>query len=184
VRRFSHHLPNLIGCAFKGRMTQPKIKPCAFRGDAMNRKYFYNTVMWQLSLSCVICLMALDPSQLNQALANELPSTRLEVPSFFYTTKAIKGYFDQQGVPAEVEEIHGKYEQYCFIKAFPYSGIDTTDLYCCVNRNGRWTVFLKAYLFRTPPGSKVEFKTDGDFMDVVCKGVVVLNPTSRIRAKI
>jgi len=101
------------------------------------------------------------------------PNVPLNVPGFCRSTNDIRAYFDQQGVPVELKEAKGKSESYCFVLAYPYSGIDTTDLYCFVQRGEGWVMFLKAALWKTPHGS-VEFKSDGDFMNVVCNGAVVL----------
>jgi hypothetical protein len=107
-------------------------------------------------------------------MPTELPPSTLQGSQYFHAVKDIKAYFDQQGVPVEVRELSGKAESYCFVMAHPYSGIDTTDLYCFVKRGERWGMFLKAFLWKTPFKEDVSFRLDADFVDVICKGDIVL----------
>ena len=102
------------------------------------------------------------------------PPLSLQVPRFFKTNEDIKAYFDKNGIPVEVKEIQAKKEKYYFVLAYPYSGIDTTDLYCFVKGDAGWGMFLKAFLWKTPFKEDVKFKLDGDFVDVLCKSIVVL----------
>jgi hypothetical protein len=122
----------------------------------------------------VLLAVGMDCHSQSIATPKGLPWYTLNVPKFFPTVQAIKLYFDQQGVPAELAQVKGTSHTYCFVTAHPYSGIDTTDLYCFVKRDEKWEEFLKAYLFRTPFQQDVQFKTDGDFVDVLCKGIVSL----------
>ena len=114
-------------------------------------------------------------------MAAELPSGPIDVPRFLPDTKAIKNYFDQRGVPVDVNEVLGKQQHYCFVKAYPYSGVDTTDLYCFVKRSDRWVLCLQAFLWKTPRKEDVQFAVRDEFVDVVSKGRVVLklNPATQ-----
>lgn len=118
-----------------------------------------------------VCYALANTNIMSKDLPN--PNVPLNVPGFCRSTNDIKAYFDQQGVPVELKEAKGKYETYCFVLAYPYSGIDTTDLYCFVQRGEGWLMFLKAALWKTRHGT-VEFKSDGDFMNIVRDGAVVL----------
>ena len=122
----------------------------------------------------VLLSLGINGHSQTNTMSKELPSSALQVPQYFRAVKDVKAYFDQQGVPIELKEVSGKTETYCFITAHPYSGVDTTDLYCFVKRGERWGIFLKAFLWKTPFKEDVEFKLDGDFVDVICRATVVL----------
>ena len=111
---------------------------------------------------------------LTNQMQKELPSFPLKVPELFHTVKEIGNYFDRQGVPSDVKELQGKVEAFRFVKAYPYSGSDTTDLYCFIKEGDAWVMFLKTFLWDTPHGSIVEFSVNGDFVDVIQGGQVVL----------
>ena len=125
-------------------------------------------------LLCILLVSGISGQSQTNTMSKELPSSAVQVPQYFRAVKDIKAYFDQQGVPTELNELQNGAETYCFITAHPYSGVDTTDLYCFVKRGERWGLFLKAFLWKTPFKENVEFKTDGDFIDIICKGIVVL----------
>ena len=127
-----------------------------------------------VGLLVVLCASwnACSPSK---AMAKDLPDPNvpLNVPGFCRSTNDIKMYFDQHGVPVEIRGAKGKTESYCFVLASPYSGMDTTDLYCYVKAGEGWLIFLQATLWKTGPAS-VDFKADGDFMNVLRNDSVVL----------
>lgn len=64
--------------------------------------------------------------------------------------------------------------QFAWLKLTWLGGVDTTDLYCFVKHAERWTMFLNAFLWKTPRKQDIEFKISGEFIDVICKGAVVL----------
>lgn len=107
-----------------------------------------------------------------QDLANSPPPVPANHP--LVTDKDIKDYFDKQSIPSTLEKIETEHEIYIFVKAHPYSGLDITDLYCFVKRHDRWAMFLRASLWKTPFDKDIAFKEDGSFIDVSCKGAVVL----------
>jgi hypothetical protein len=110
-----------------------------------------------------------------EARSQDLPKNleKSGVPRFCKSTNEISGYFKEKGVPVEIKEIQGKNENFCFVLAYPYSGVDTADLYCYVKSGEGWGLFLTATLSNSGPNS-IEIKPEGDFMDVICRGVVVL----------
>ncbi|HXC99904.1 MAG TPA: hypothetical protein VN048_11220 [Verrucomicrobiae bacterium] len=110
-----------------------------------------------------------------EAMSEDLPKNpgKSGVPQFCKSTNEISAFFKEKGVPVEVKEIQGKNENFCFVLAYPYSGVDTTDLYCYVKAGEGWGLFLTAALWKSGPNS-IEIKPEGDFMDVTCRGVVVL----------
>lgn len=68
-----------------------------------------------------------------------------------------------------------------FILAYPYSGVNTKDLYCFDNASDNlWLLYLKAYLSEEPPHRggpsrlSVDFTVDGDYIDIVHNGDVEL----------
>jgi hypothetical protein len=123
----------------------------------------------------ISAIFLISPTGYSQTVTSKaLASGAIEVPRYLHTTNEIGAYFDQHHVPAELSEVRGKNENYCFVLAHPYSGVDTTDLYCFVKAGDGWGMLLKTYLWKTPFRKDVEFKADGDFVDVICKGVVVL----------
>jgi hypothetical protein len=138
----------------------------------MHYKYIPKSVGMLAFVLCVLLVAdGIGHSQTNTASKGP-PAYALEVPGYFPAVNAIKGYFDQQGVTVKIKELSGRTDAFCFVRAYPYSGVDTTDLYCFVKRDGEWLMFLKAFLWRA--SIDVEFKVDGDFVDVICRGVVVL----------
>ena len=83
-------------------------------------------------------------------------------------------FFDKNDIPSDGKLIESKTKKYYFILAKPYSGVDTTDLYCYVRRGDRWVLFLNAFLWKTPFKEDIDFKVEGDFVNVICKGVTIL----------
>jgi hypothetical protein len=108
-------------------------------------------------------------------MAKDLPNPAepFDVPRFFTSTNAIKTHFETNGVPTELKQTQSKSETYCFVLACPYSGVDSIDLYCFVRSGEGWAMFLKAYLWKTRPGT-VELKPNGNFVDVLRDDEVIL----------
>jgi hypothetical protein len=93
---------------------------------------------------------------------------------FFSSTNAIDTYFETNDMPALIIPVQTKSEQFCFAWASPFSGIDTTILYCYVGRDNRWVLYLEATLRRTPYNADLEFKANGDYVDVIREGDLLL----------
>ena len=98
----------------------------------------------------------------------------VEGQQIFRTIGDIKQFFSVEKYAAEFKQVEGKADSYFFVLASPYD-IVATDVYCFVKRHSNWHMFIKAHLFDTPGfDEKVKFQVDGDFVDVVCKGVVII----------
>jgi hypothetical protein len=95
------------------------------------------------------------------------------VPGFFASTNAIDTYFAERHVPREAKQAQNGPEIYYFVLAYPYSGTDTTELYCFVRGGEGWTLFLQASLWQTPPKT-VELEVSGEFIDVLRSGDVTI----------
>lgn len=110
---------------------------------------------------------------LNTTLSKDLPdpAKRLDVPRSFLSTNQIQKFFKDRNIPTELKQVQGKRLLYCFASASPYSGVNTTELFCFVKDDAGWALILTATLWKS---GSLEFKQNGDFMDVVSFGVVVL----------
>ena len=141
----------------------------------MHCEYIPNSLRWLILILCMPIIYGVNTySQTNIMLTGVTSSSALEGSQYFNASRDIKAYFSQQGIPAELKELLGRTESYCFVTAHPYSGLDTTDLYCFVKQGERWRMFLKAFLWKTHRKEDVEFRVHGDLVEVVRKGVVVL----------
>jgi hypothetical protein len=123
----------------------------------------------------VVAVSQVGHSQTNSAPTGaHPPSFSLEVPYYFHDTKDIETYFDRHGHSARVKEIQGKAKTYVFVMDQPYSGVDTTDLYCFTKRGDNFQMFSKTFLWKTINENDVEFKTEGSFVNVIVRKMVVL----------
>ena len=100
------------------------------------------------------------------------------VRPFYKSIKDIDLFFTGKKIPIETKEVSNNSTDFYFVTAHPYSGIDTTDLYCFVRRGNGWAMFIKAFLWETPFAKDIKFKPDGEFINVICKDrlILKLNP--------
>jgi hypothetical protein len=135
---------------------------------------FLRVFLVVIALTYLVECLAENPNVAPSESTSGLPPLhKMMLPSFFSSVQEIKGFLKKERVPADIKEVAGKSDRFCFICAYPYSGEDTTDLYCFVWRGEGWLKFLSAGIWSAPPGT-LEFVVDGDFVDVKSKGVVVL----------
>jgi hypothetical protein len=125
---------------------------------------------WKLVVAyCLICscwaLYGAMPKELRNTGEPFNPS-----PGIFASTNAIDTYFETNGLPAVVKEVQTKSTKYCFVWAFPYSGMDATLLYCYVKYERGWMLYFQAGLIRTDPNADLKFKANGDYVDVIREG--------------
>jgi len=95
-------------------------------------------------------------------------------PGAFASTSAILEQFRKAAVPFDLKELRGGEQRYAVVQAYPYSGADTTEVYCFVNRGGKWLIFAKAVLWKTRPKS-ASFVANGDQVSVIAGGKTVLS---------
>jgi hypothetical protein len=122
---------------------------------------------------CAVWLSGITICISDEAMPPNTSKTSQDFPTFFKADQDLKAYFIESYPGADTEIIQGKLRTYCFALVYPYSGMDTTDLYCFVKVDTGWLLFLRATLWKTPPKS-THFRLDDDFVDVICKGNVVL----------
>jgi len=150
--------------------------------DTVNyRRFMYTESAPALTKSvafiCVIALCLVVSSDLpSNATPNELPNVNssANISPFYRSINDVDLFFKTNKIPAEGQEIKNQSMDYYFVMAHPYSGMDTTDLYCFVKRGRGWAMFLKAFLWKAPFAGDVKFKVDGEFVNVICKDKVVL----------
>jgi hypothetical protein len=108
-------------------------------------------------------------------MSNDVPDPRvpLMIPVMFQSTNSLKMFFETNGGPVDVRVENNNSEVYCLVIAYRYSGVDTADFFCFMKANDYWFLFLNASFSRTPPGS-IKFVGDGEFLNVIRKGKVVL----------
>ena len=99
--------------------------------------------------------------------------TTIQLPGSFHATKDIRTFFAKQGLPSESKEVEGNSEEYFFLLAYPYSGMDGADLYCFVRRTNGWVHFLKASLANMNRGP-VAFKPNDQNINVVQAGEIIM----------
>ncbi len=100
------------------------------------------------------------------------------VAQFSRATNDIVAQFVGEGIPVDTTEIVAKKARYFLLRAYPYSGVDTTDIYCFVWRNSEWSMYLRAFLPATPRREDVSLRERGEFVDVLSKGKLVLSLTA------
>jgi hypothetical protein len=127
----------------------------------------------------VAALFGLFASFGAKANCGALPGTEaiqssLNPPAVFESVSELNSYFEQHGVVAKSKLIQGHLRALCFVWDDPFSGVDTTLLSCYVISESHPVLFLRAVLRKTLPNSVSDFVVDGDFVDVVCKGQVIL----------
>jgi hypothetical protein len=54
----------------------------------------------------------------------------LNPPGSFTSLDELKSFFEQHGVVAQIKVVQGKSRTFCFVWDDPFSGVDTTILYC------------------------------------------------------
>jgi hypothetical protein len=75
------------------------------------------------------------------------------------TTSNIDNYFRDKDVPIKTKKITvGEFDYYC-IAAYPYSGVNTIDVYCFVHDGDIWRLHMLYYALN-PPTRALEFKTE------------------------
>jgi hypothetical protein len=107
------------------------------------------------------------------------------VPDMFHSEKEIREHFEKRSMLREIKIVKKQDDVFCFVLAArsPSDSMDISNLYCFVqgkNKNGEvWGKLLKAVLAYT--WNNVEFEPNGDFVDVIHNGVVVLKYNPEIR---
>jgi len=127
----------------------------------------------KICLPIVVFVLVLFSLQTIVGSEPNMPANQKKLPAFFNSAQELNDFLKQQKLPADVEVASTKSGSYCFVFAYPYSGMDTTDLYCYVKEGDMLGLYLTATLFRTPP-KKAKVSVDGDFVDVICKEKLVL----------
>jgi hypothetical protein len=140
----------------------------------MCTQYIRRTLICTLYIFSLIFVFGTRGNCQTNYISNSSFPRNFEIPHSFATITNVEEYFKSQDCPIGIVEFQGRDERYLFVKAYPYSGIDTTDLYCFVKRNQRWTIFAKAFLWKTPSKDDVSFRENGDSVEVYSKGVLTL----------
>jgi hypothetical protein len=100
------------------------------------------------------------------------PITTFEIPGGFSDTNVLKSYFAGKRIPVDVRALHDSTNQYIAVLVMPYSGVDTTQVYCYAQRGGMW-LFLAAINVWSGGARSLDIKVEDNALVILRRGRVV-----------
>jgi len=95
----------------------------------------------------------------------------------FKAISDIKTHFEAHQIPIEITELQLPHEKWVFVAAYPYSGMNTIDLYAYVFRKTSWDLFSQTFLMGSKT-MKARVKADGEFINIFHDDVLVMRINS------
>ena len=101
----------------------------------------------------------------------------------FGSVQEITNYFQKVKVPIEVLELKNFSKEHFLFAAFPYSGLDTIDVYCYVKYGEQWDIKM-LYFHLRPKARSLTVEETADQIVVFCakEEFIRLSPDKKLNS--